>query len=472
MLIVHSALGSPGASSTALYLAAQWASAGTEVLLIETDPGGGTLGHHLGIHVTPGLASFVASELPVGGGNLIDHSQDVLLSNLHVMPSASSPSGAREITGWLDEQAEALRDVSASEVAVIIDAGRLSGGAPGANLRSRATGVAVVARGDGDPASLEHVAGLLSAEERGHQAERGVVTVGDSQLSAEEWRERYGLRFFGSIRMFDEVRCDLSAFLLRKKRKAKSWRLSLEDVARTLLPYTKAPTTSGAALQRLEREAESITEPDPAALTAAADSSDGAVQHPAPAAASPGEGPSQQPEEVYTVPAEAWTGPAPPFAQLPPPFTTPDAGYWQPPPVESPPIPEEAPLEASAPPVPAPPPQETLPDPPPAPATHHAPHEPPVAPLPPPAQPPPAPYSPPAHEAAQEPPVAPLPPPAQPPPAPYSPPAHEAAHEPPVAQTPASDAEAQPEVGASGSFRDWASRLYGPLPQDNAGAEA
>jgi len=265
VLIVHSAPGSPGASTTALYLAAQWAATGTEVLLIEADPGGGSLGHHLGIRSTPGSTSFVASGLPIGGGNLIDHSQDVLLSDLHVMPSTSSPSGAREITCWLDEQAEVLRAVSASEVALIIDAGRLSSGSLGANLRSQATGVVVVARGDASPADLERVGSLLAAEVPADEVDRCVVTIGDSPLSAGEWRAECGIRFCGSIRLFAEVKGDLLAFLDRKKRKAKPWRLSLEEVARTLLPYTKAPAAGGAASQRIERSAAEVSGAGPGA---------------------------------------------------------------------------------------------------------------------------------------------------------------------------------------------------------------
>ena len=497
MLIVHSMLGSPGASTTALYLAAQWASTGTEVLLIEADPAGGSLGHHLGIHFTPGSASFVASGLPVGGGNLIDHSQDVLLSNLHVMPSTSSPSGAREIARWLDERAEALRDVSASEVAVIIDAGRMSGGALGANLRSQATGVVVVARGEGSTSSLERIGSLLTTEVRGAEVERCVVTIGDSPLTAEEWREKCDVQFCGSVKLFAEVKGDLSAFLNRNKRKAKPWRLSLEEVAGALLPYTKAPTTSAVASQRLEQAAEAVAAapPDPVAaepaggtvgaageampqpVAAAAAPAEGMPQ-PIPASAGAGEGAPPILQAPPPVPAEAWTGAASPPAQLPPPFNTPEAAYWQsapeaqptpvaPPYMEpTPPIPEdlfaeEYPLPSYAPPPASPPPPDPRLDRPQAYPPHRAQEQPMAPPPAPPAYPPPAHYPPPqpppppAHGYAQQPPA----------PAAPQPPGHEAAHEPPPGDA------SQPDMGPSGSFRDWASRLYGQAPQPNAGSE-
>ena len=455
MLIVHSALGSPGASTTALYLAAQWASTGTEVLLIEADPGGGSLGHHLGIHPTPGSSSFIASGLPIGGGNLVDHSQDVLLRNLHFMPSTSNPSDAQRIVRWLDERAEALRDVSASELALIIDAGRLSGGALGANLRSRATGVVVVARGGGSPTSPESIGILLSAEVPGDEVGRCVVTIGDSPLSAEEWREKHGIGFCGSIGLFAEVRGDLSAFLNRNKRKAKPWRLSLEEVAGTLLPYTKASATAAATgSQRLEEapETAAITEPAPVAGEPATDAAGaGAAPRPVAAASVPGEGAPQPPEAVHAVPAEAATGVASPYAQLPPPFNVPEPAHWQPTSTE--PIAVEPP-----PPIPEPPPVGDHPP------SSQAP--PPVAPssqAPPPVAPPLPPHWP------QDASVAQVPPPPSPPPAALQPPAHgspqRVVHEPPPGADP------QPDVGPSGSFRDWAARLHGSAPHPNAGTE-
>ena len=241
VLIVYGAHGSPGASTTAMYLAAQWASTGTEVVLVEADPAGGSLSHHLGIQFTPGLASFVASGLEVRGGNLIDHSQDVLFNNLHVMPATSSPTGARQIVKWLDARAEDFRTVAETELAVIIDGGRVTTDAAAAALTASAAGVVVVARGDSSPTSLEHIGGLLSAEACGDGVERCVVTVGDSPMSSEEWRERCGITFCGAITEFGDVKGDLAAFLNRNRRKSRRWRVSLEEVAEALLPYAKPP---------------------------------------------------------------------------------------------------------------------------------------------------------------------------------------------------------------------------------------
>ncbi len=349
VLTVYSAHGSPGASTTAMYLAAQWASTGTEVVLVEADPGGGSLSHHLGIQFTPGAASFVASGLPVRGGNLIDHSQDVLFNNLHVMPATSSPTGAREIVRWWEERAGELREISETEMAVIVDGGRITGDSVAAELTKHAAGVVVVARGDSSPTGLEHIGGLLSAEASGHGVERCVVTVGDSPLSAEEWRERCDITFAGSIKEFPEVTGDLTAFLNRNKRKSKKWRLSLEEVAEALLPYAKPPASGSSRSRRpADEEEESpakedLAPPPPAAAGGPAaeapedtpepyeqdDAHEGYEQ--VPVAGTYAEAPPQ-PDLYYGAPAEAYgqsppptgdphypAGSATPYATAPPP---------------------------------------------------------------------------------------------------------------------------------------------------------
>ena len=369
MLTVYSAHGSPGASTTAMYLAAQWASTGTEVLLVEADPGGGSLSHHLGIQFTPGSASFVASGLPVRSGNLIDHSQDILFNSLHVMPATSSPTGAREIVRWWNERAGELRDISESEMAVIVDAGRITADSVAGDLAAHAAGVLVVARGDSSPSSREHIGSLLSAEACGDGVERGVVTVGDSPLSAEEWREKCDLAFYGSIMEFAEVTGDLSAFLNRNKRKSKKWRVSLEEVATKVLPYAK-PASGASRAKRLAPAAEAPPVPEepppPPPAAAAASPPPAAADEPqehepehepelhdgAPPTGAYGQ-PMPQPDPYYATPAEVYGQatppaddryhpPAPPYA-APPPAPT----YQQHPPeqqpmyFESPPAPPE-----------------------------------------------------------------------------------------------------------------------------------
>ena len=113
MLTVYSTQGSPGASTTAMHLAAHWASEGREVLLIEADPAGGSLSHNLGIQFTPGSASFVASGLPILSNHLIDHAQDVLfeVADMSTDLSAYLARGKRKSKKWrasLEQVGESL----------------------------------------------------------------------------------------------------------------------------------------------------------------------------------------------------------------------------------------------------------------------------------------------------------------------------------------------------------------------------
>lgn len=547
MLTVYSAHGSPGASTTAMYLAAHWASTGTEVLLIEADPGGGSLSHHLGIQFTPGAASFVASGLPVRGGNLIEHSQDVLFNNLHVMPATSSPTGAREIARCWEGQAGELREVAETEMAVIIDAGRITADSASAALSAHAAGVVVVARGDSSATTLQHLGALLSAEACGAGVHRSAVTVGDSALSAEEWAEQCDLAFAGAIKHFSEVSGDLSAFLNRNKRKSKRWRLSLEDAAAELLPYAK-PAPGGASRRAAAADegaepaiqvVESV--PEPAAVPPAAAPAPepaAAPPEPEPVAAAPPEVPGQAPpgapvEAAAQAPVEAGAPSGGSFEQ-PAAYGPPPETHYAPAPEGdphyAPPPPAAEPYYATAPPAPEGDPHY-LPPAPPSPPFAGAPSHPAAPPAAAPHdvvptwQPPPqsgafqADLPPPFHQddppagwAQQPPPVSepPAPPPAYYPEAHYGarplesehppaiPPAHDrqpaapAAHQPPGADYPPRAGAAPPadpylpppqqpaapppqaaqpepaELAPSGSFRDWAARLHGDVPNESS----
>ena len=244
MLTVYSTQGSPGASTTAMHLAANWASEGREVLLIEADPAGGSLSHNLGIQFTPGSASFVGSGLPILSNHLIDHAQDVLFENLHVMPAPASPTGARGIFNTFAEFSEDLRAISEHEMAVIIDGGRMTADTAASALTTGATGVVVVCRNNSQLPSLEHLRDALAASPGGDGPQACAVTVGKSPMGPEEWQDNYGLTFSGSIEIVADMATDLSAYLARSKRKSKKWRASLEQVGEKLYPYAQPPVSN------------------------------------------------------------------------------------------------------------------------------------------------------------------------------------------------------------------------------------
>ena len=245
MLVVYGVPGSPGASTTAIHVAAHWASSGREVLLIEADSAGGSMSRNMGIQFTPGAASFVASGSPVRKGDLIDHSQDVLFTNLHVMPCPSNPSSTREIIESFAERAEELRDVSENDMAVVIDAGRIEPGPFTELWTASAAGVAVVARGDSGSSmsSLEGVAGVLAAGSGNGSANGCVVTIGKPLWSPDDFTQKCGMGLCGTIEDSPETAVDMSVFLDKAKRKDKKWRSSLKTVAEQLLPLA-APEPS------------------------------------------------------------------------------------------------------------------------------------------------------------------------------------------------------------------------------------
>jgi len=485
MLTVYSTQGSPGASTTAMHLAANWASAGREVLLIELDPAGGSLSHNLGIQFTPGSASFVASGLPVLSNHLIDHAQDVLFENLHVMPTPASPSGARGIFNTFSGLAEDLRAISENEMAVIIDGGRVTADTAASALTTGAAGVVVVCGSNSQMPSLEHLKGVLHADDGGHGPVGCAVSVGKSPMDHDEWLETCGLNFCGSIEYVSDMTTDLSAYMARSKRKSKKWRASLEEVGENLYRYAHPPVSEASQRRRAAAlAAPSHSEaPETAETAETADGAGVPAPAPVPAAAEsqPGhpqshylppsvglEGYGQAPPPVAPEGYPAYDQPAPP-PEVPPqypahpheqPYPPPQypAGYEQPyPPPQDPAHPYEQPYPPQHPADPYNQPQH--------PADPYNQPQYPAAPFEEPAPPPyeqPAPH--PQHPAYPERPATPY---EQSHPVPGAPP--NPAPPQPAAPQPAagrSEPPPKPHVQPTGSFRDWALKLHGSDADD------
>lgn len=457
MLTVYSTQGSPGASTTAMHLAAHWALQGREVLLIEADPAGGSLSHNLGIQFTPGSASFVASGLPVQSNHLIDHAQDVLFENLHVMPAPASPTGARGIFDTFADFSEELRTISENEMAVIIDGGRITADTAASGLTTGAAGVVVVCRNNSQLPSLDHLRDVLAASPAGDGPQGCAVAVGKSPMSPEEWQESCGLTFCGSIEIVADMATDLSAYLARGKRKSKKWRASLEEVGEKLYPYAQPPVSN-----RPRRPAAAAAPPDTEVAgdagqaTPAAATFDPAAQYPAGYGQAPPEGfpgygqappmaPAPQPGygQSHYLPPTGWPADAqspsgPGYGEAPPEGFPADGQPTPPPypPAQYPAQPyEQQPGTYEQ----QPGPYEQQPQYPAQPGTYeqqptYEAHEPPQYPA--------QPYEQPA---------------AQP-----EPPAQEAAHP----QPPESESPPRPNMKPTGSFRDWAVKLHGSNAQD------
>lgn len=476
MLVVYGVPGSPGASTTAIHVAAHWASSGREVLLIEADSAGGSMSRNMGIQFTPGAASFVASGSPVRKGDLIDHSQDVLFTNLHVMPCPSNPSSTREIIESFAERAEELRDVSENDMAVVIDAGRIEPGPFTEMWTASAAGVAVVARGDSGSSmsSLERVAGVFAAGPGDGPANGCVVTIGKPLWSPDDFLQKCGMGLCGTIEDSPETAVDMSVFLDKAKRKDKKWRSSLKTAAEQLLPLAAPepsvrprPDPAAAAADPVTPLMPQTTAPQPEAPAAYQDP-------PTPQPEVPAAYQAQAPQpEAPAYQAQALQPEAPAAYQTPP-ASPPEALAYQTP--SAPPVPQpEVPAAYQTPPAPQPeaaqPYQAPSPPPPPhlAPASQPAPvaYQPPAPPEAPAAYPaPPSAYPP----AAPTPPYqAPVP---QPSAQPYQAPGRAGAPAgpapnqtaaPPVQPLPIPEPPPEPpDIPPSGSFRDLAARLHSP----------
>ncbi len=459
MLIVYGVPGSPGASTTAIHVAANWASSGREVLLLEADPAGGSMSRNLGIQFTPGAASFVASGSPIRKGDLVDHSQDILFTNLHVMPC---PSSTRAIIESFAERAEELRDVSENDMAVVVDAGRVGSGPFTEKWLASAAGVAVVVRGDSG-SSMSNLENLASAfADSGGSvgpASGCVVTIGKPLWSPADFPQKCGLELCGTIESSPETAVDLSVFLDKAKRKTKKWRSSLNAVADQLWPLA-APDPS---VRPRPLPAPPLAAAAPAPPVMPAPQPEAPAAYPEAPAAYQTPEPQPEPPAAYQTPEPQPEAPAPqPEAPAaypapepqPEPYQTPPAPQPEPPAAYQTPAPQPEP--AAAYPAPAPQPYQTPPAPQPeAPAAY---------PAPPTAYPPgtqPQPYQTPAPQPEAPPYQTPTAPPAPAgpgyPPAPY--PAQAAA--PPVQPPPIPEpAPEPPDIPPSGSFRDLAARMH------------
>ena len=324
MLTVFGGQGSPGASTTALHIAALWASAGKEVLLIEADPAGGTLSPSLGIQFTPGSASLFAAANHLDAAVLIDHSQDVLYDTFHVMPAPGSRTGARSVVEQFSDLADELRQIAYEDMAVIIDAGRVAPDVPTSKLVAASAGVLLVVRGS-EPASIEHV---LPESLPDDGPEWCVATVGQSAWSEQEWAERARLRYVGHVDTSDRLVSDISTLIASNRRKTKRQRAALQALTDNLMELARP---------RNPREAAALPEAAVEGLAEPTETSAGSDEPFAPAS------PEAEQEVVPGNPSGGAdpgpTGPEPPPQPpfgYPPPYPTPP-GYPPPPAYPTPP---------------------------------------------------------------------------------------------------------------------------------------
>ena len=146
LVVFGSQKGSPGASLTALAVAAAWPTrVGRRTLLLEADPDGGVLAVRYGLGREPGLLSLAASgRHGVTRGDPWSHTQQIP-GGLAVVIGPDGPDQATAALNTAGATLDSwLRDLSG--VDVIADVGRLSSHSPALAFAAAADIVLMVAR--------------------------------------------------------------------------------------------------------------------------------------------------------------------------------------------------------------------------------------------------------------------------------------------------------------------------------------
>jgi len=144
VICLTSAHGSPGATTTALALAATWPSH-RRCLLVEADPFGGVIAARYGLGDAPGLSSLAADSRQGLDDDAVGRHTQHLPGGVPVLVGPATPDEAhavlRDITDaltvWSTEQ---------TEMDVIIDCGRIPPGLPTVGVIAEANVVLVLTR--------------------------------------------------------------------------------------------------------------------------------------------------------------------------------------------------------------------------------------------------------------------------------------------------------------------------------------
>lgn len=179
-----------GVTTLALALAATW-PAGRQVVLVEADPAGGTLGAASGWPPEPGLVSLAAAARRGGDPGLVWEHCHELPGGAAVLAGPALGEQARSTLGMLGPLLGRLGELDAD---VVVDCGRLD---PGSSL--------VLWEGADQPmlavrprlADLQALASWL--EGRSLDRKVGVVTVGDGPYPDAEIAEALGLEVLARL---------------------------------------------------------------------------------------------------------------------------------------------------------------------------------------------------------------------------------------------------------------------------------
>jgi len=196
LIVVGSQKGSPGASLTALTLAAAWPRRNSrQVVLLEADPDGGVLAVRYGLGREPGLLTLAASSRHGVNRDELDNHAQAIPGGLSVVVAPDRPAqvaaalhtGSTSLGTWM----QGLTDVD-----VIADVGRLTAHSPAAGLTAAADMVMMVARPNAE--QIQPAAERLKAIRRVNDT-AGWCLIGTKPHTPDEITKVHGVPVFGII---------------------------------------------------------------------------------------------------------------------------------------------------------------------------------------------------------------------------------------------------------------------------------
>ncbi|GLY68751.1 carbon monoxide dehydrogenase maturation protein [Amycolatopsis taiwanensis] len=190
LIALCSMKGSPGVTSLAVALAAQWPHAdSTRRLVAEVDPSGGDLAMRFGLPATPGLVSLAAAARRARGAAVVWEHTQILPGGAGVLVAPPGGLHARAALHALISAPDGpLLHTLAREpgVVVLADCGRVDSGTPAEAISRRADALVLVTGTQAD--ELSHTAARLSELAR-WTPRPGLLLTGDGYSTAEVERE-------------------------------------------------------------------------------------------------------------------------------------------------------------------------------------------------------------------------------------------------------------------------------------------
>ena len=188
--------GSPGATMSALAVAAAWPHlAGRRKLLVEADPDGGVLATRYGLGREPGLLSLVgAGRQGMSSDGLWNHTQRLPGG----LPVVVAPDRPEQTTAALTASGSVLGEwlQNLTDVDVIADVGRLGVSSPAIQFATAADLLLMVARPTAD--QIQPAAERLDTLSRSTK-HVGWCLIGTKPYSSDEIEAVHGIRVVGTL---------------------------------------------------------------------------------------------------------------------------------------------------------------------------------------------------------------------------------------------------------------------------------